>query len=168
MHIFPTRARYLPLLAVPLLVTAVASGCNKKELVAAYACKDEPIKVNHENANHKGVDRKAVYLCSSDPHLGKSYQIIWTSDSTKIKSFTIDFVGPDYPFGPNVHFASNSAGTVTSPTLTDPDDVTDVTVYKYNLIVTDEHDVKYKFDPHVVGGGGIAILIKDLSRRSNQ
>jgi len=148
------RARF----TVPafLLLVLVTCGDTKEALPAKGALPPPPpsctcvgasditIKVNHGSPNNRGVDKKAAYLC-------EGYKITWVIDSgSNDKSFKVEFVGPDYPFGAVTIFNS-SGGTVSTGPLPH---FSELTVFKYNITITDNSgNPPQTFDPHVVGGG---------------
>jgi len=146
MQFFPVRARSTTLLAV--LLALVACGCKEASVDGGHqvhecACGDINIKVNHGLA--KGVDKKVVYLC-------KNYKIIWEAVPS-VKSFKVEFEGPDFPFGPgpsNTKFDSNSNGQASTPPLPT---LSETTIFKYKITITDSSGNEHPFDPHVIGGG---------------
>jgi hypothetical protein len=92
----------------------------------------------------QGVDKKAVYL-------GEGNKITWQAESNNIIKFGVQFVGPDLPFSGSNTFDSDSNLTATTPPLPHYDELT---VFKYNIKITDKNGVEHPFDPQVVGGGG--------------
>jgi hypothetical protein len=102
---------------------------------------DIHIKVHHRS-HPTGVDQKAVYL-------HENYKIIWEAESSQVKSFEVQFVGPDLPFGPQLTKFDSTHNV--SPPLPHFDELT---VFKYDITITDSNNDKHQFDPHVIGGGG--------------
>jgi len=147
MPFFPIGAGYTTRFTLVLLVALTASGSQRKERVATYTCGDQHIKVDHTLP--KGVDRKAVYLCGGD-------KIIW--DAQPNVQFEIDF--DESPWGPNNAKFGNKNGlnpyTPKFPNSPTPAPK-DPTVFKYTITIVDNNGHSYPpFDPHVVGGGGLA------------
>ena len=135
MRIFPGRANLTTLLF--LLLALEISGCPKKERFQEFGCSDVQITVDFTKP--KGVDHKAVYLCETN-------KVIWVP-GPNVKSFNLEFVD-DLPFGSTKKFDS---GHSTTPPL---GHFSELTVFKYNLLIFDTSNNQYHFDPHVVGGGG--------------
>jgi hypothetical protein len=136
------QARYTTVLSAFALL-ALASGCQNKALPAACTCVgDITIKVNHGHA--RGVDKKAVYLCSG-------YKITWEIESgSNDKEFTVEFVGPDLPFGPSATIFNSSNGTASTGPLAH---FSELTVFKYKITIKDSNNSSHPFDPHIIGGG---------------
>src|SRR5450755_3842993 len=154
MQFYPLRAGQTKLLAILLFAVLTLSGCKpneqNKKLYAVYACGDIAITV--EYTKQKGVDHKAVYLCSDN---AKNYTITWIR-GPNVKSFQVQFDGPDYPFGP-ASATFGTGGTTTTPPLPAPGELT---VFKYQLTIVDDGGTSHPFDPHVVGGGNLAMYLK--------
>lgn len=143
MEFYTFPARHTKLFAVVLVALAV-SGCPNKVLPpppSPCTCGNITIQVDHTKLH--GVDHKAEYLCPN-------YTITW-APKPNVKSFEVQFVGADLPFGPN-NTTFGTAGSSTTPPLPDPGELT---VFKYNLKIVDDHGTPHSFDPHVVGGGGL-------------
>ena len=143
MRLFPARASYTTLLGMFLPLTGVVSGCGRGAFFPP-ACTNIDIEVHHVEKH--GVNKKAVYLCT-----GK--HITWKTHPDD-KSFTVEFVGDDLPFGASLKtFDSDSSGAATTPNLPLPSP-NELTVFKYKITITDKQNVTYPaFDPHVIGGG---------------
>ncbi|MGB7730982.1 MAG: hypothetical protein WBL50_23350 [Candidatus Acidiferrum sp.] len=147
MKVFPVWARDIRLFVILLFVALAISGCKKQHLYAAYACGNITINVDpsyNTDPYPRYVDQRAVYLCDNN------YTITWVP-GPHVKKFQIQFVGPDLPFRTATTFVGTTQ-PVTSPTLADPGQLT---IFKYNILITDNSDATYESDPHVVGGGGI-------------
>ena len=106
-----------------------------------FAKSDIRIKVHHQT-HPRGVDQKAVLLHENG-------RIMWEAESSQIKSFEVQFVGPDLPFGPEAT-KFDSSNNITPP-LPHFDELT---VFKYDITIIDSNNGKHYFDPHVIGGGG--------------
>jgi hypothetical protein len=144
MQAFSLRTRCTTLLSVFLPVALATCGCKRSEGFVPANCSDITIKVNHEKYL-RGVDQKAVYVCD-----GK--KITWEAETNNIKKFEVEFVGADLPFGAaSTKFDGDSNVKATTPALPH---FGELTVFKYNLTITDNNgnDKKY-FDPHIIGGG---------------
>ncbi len=151
MKVFPVWARHMRLFAILLFVAMAISGCKKEHLFSAYACGDITIHVDpsyNTDSYPTYVDHKVVYLCANNEG---NYTITWVP-GPNVSSFQVVFVGPDLPFGPATT-TFGTGGRSTTPSLNDPGQLT---VFKYNLSLTDKSGKTYESDPHVVGGGGIA------------
>jgi hypothetical protein len=144
MQAFSARTRYTTFLSAFLLVALATCGCQKRsEGFVEFNCTDITIKVNHEKYQ-RGVDQKVVYLCQ-----GK--KITWEAETNNIKKFEVEFVGDDLPFGAgSTKFDSDSDVKASIPTLPL---FGELTVFKYNLTITDNNGNVKKFDPHIIGGG---------------
>jgi hypothetical protein len=147
MRVILVLARNTKLFAILLFVALAVSGCRKQGLTAALPC--GYIQIVVDPSQPRGVDHKVVYLCTSTPT--NTYTITWVPVGPNVKSFTVEFVGPDLPFGTGT--ANTTFGTGLSPTTPTLPDPGELTVFKYNLTIVDATG-PHHFDPHVVGGGG--------------
>jgi hypothetical protein len=136
MQIFPAWARHAILITV-LLFGALVSGLGGKVQVQAEDCTCGNVTITVDHAKPKGVDRKAVYLCPD-------YTVTWVP-GPHVQSFRVVFVDP--PFGNATTFDNSNP---TTPKLPDPGELT---VFKYNITVTNDNGVSKTFDPHVIGSG---------------
>ena len=149
MRIFPVQVSHTTLLSMFLPVVLAACGCRKAAIFPS-ACENIDIQV-HDLEKH-GVDKKAVYLCP-----GK--HITWKiKPGADDKSFTVEFVSesfggdlPDFGTGNPTKFNSSN-GVASTPDL-QPLSPNELTVFKYKITITDNHNATKTFDPHVVGGG---------------
>jgi hypothetical protein len=105
--------------------------------VQAEDCTCGNVTITVDHTKPKGVDRKAVYLCPD-------YTVTWVP-GPHVQSFRVVFVDP--PFGNATTFDNSNP---TTPKLPDPGELT---VFKYNIKVTNDNGVSKTFDPHVVGSG---------------
>jgi hypothetical protein len=154
MHVYPFRGRCVFGFIFLLFVELAISGCHDKPgaipTVVAYSCPTDPskpieIKVDHTLVSEKGVHPKAIILCDK-------YKIEWIKASG-VKDFEIEF--EDSPWPGTTKFGTLTGESTTTPVYSAP---ADLTVYKYKATIYDSHNGKHEFpDPHVVGGGGIAI-----------
>lgn len=150
MH-YPLPPRHAKLIATVLFAAVAVSGCSKKEQYKAYTCSD--VKIKLDPSKQRGVDHKAVYLCANNVNT-----ITWVPEAN-VKSFRIEFIGHDLPFGSTTTFVGTTS-PVTTPPLPDPGELT---VFKYDLTIVDTNGKIWPFDPHVVGGGGlVTYLSSDL------
>ena len=144
----PERKSHI-LLFVLLSIQIALGGCQHEQFagkIVAFTCTDETITVDHTKA--KGVDKETVILCD-----GK--KITWEKGK-HVASFEIDFQDP--AFGTATHFGTGPGETTTTPAYSAP---IETTLYKYTVttIGDDTGHIHGPFDPHVVGGGGIGMVI---------
>jgi hypothetical protein len=133
----------------------LAGGYGKRQLPAAtgktegvgYPCADETITVDHTTVH--GVDHKAVVACNG-------HKIHWVKASD-VDKFEIVF--EDAPVGTTKNYGTGPG----EKTSTDPYSApSEINVYKYTVtLIIDKNGKKYGpfKDPHVVGGGGIPLLL---------
>lgn len=158
MHFYSFRTRCVLLFIFALSVELAVGGCHneKSHLIAkasVYSCPDNPnmpilITVDHKLVQEKGVHPKAVYLCDQD-------KIEWLKGKD-VKDFEIEF--EDSPWPPTTKFGTFAGEQTTTPAYSEP---SDLTVYKYKVTIYEQNGAKHEFpDPHVVGGGGLAMYLE--------
>jgi len=150
---FSVRPRF----AVPAFLLLVLTGCghkkealpDKKPMTWTCTCTcPGDIKILVNEGRQRGVDQKAAYVCPTS-------KIIWEPESSSnVKSFRVEFVGDDLPFGSgpsNTIFDSDPNIQIKIGPLPA---LSELTVFKYKITITDNNGAHPSHDPHIIGGGG--------------
>jgi hypothetical protein len=151
MPTYPSRVPCILLFAISAAVQLLA-GCGQPKSPGTvpgvgYPCGDQVIWLNHSSVH--GVDRKAVVACPN-------HYIEWKMPQDMAE---FEIVFDDAPVGTTKNYGTGPGETTKTGAYSAP---TEVNVYKYTVTkIVDKngsHFGPFK-DPHVVGGGGIPVLL---------